>query len=49
MSKNAKDTEVFTSSEAIQMCLAKNLGRGKAHDLINDLKNYKFEKVFIFN
>ena len=37
MKENVLNTQEFTSSEAIQMHLAKYLGRGKAHDLINDL------------
>ncbi len=37
MLENVKSTEPFTSSESIQMELAEHIGRGKAHDLLNEL------------
>ena len=37
MLENVKSTEPFTSSESIQMELAEHMGRGKAHDLLNEL------------
>ena len=37
MLENVKSTEPFTSSERIQMELAEHMGRGKAHDLLNEL------------
>ena len=37
MLENVKSTEPFTSSENIQMELAEHMGRGKAHDLLNEL------------